>query len=115
MPADIDRGSGTGTEYNVDSTELAAVAGEASKFLKAIANPDRLQILCMLVQEEMNVSSLEAVTGIRQPRLSQHLARLRRDGLVTNRRNAKEIRYSLCSKEAQEVISLLHQLYCAPK
>ncbi|MBT4686462.1 MAG: helix-turn-helix transcriptional regulator [Rhodospirillaceae bacterium] len=107
--------SDIGTEYIVDSTELAAKASEASKFLKAIANPDRLQILCMLVQEEMNVSSLEAVTGIRQPRLSQHLARLRKEGLVTNRRDAKEIRYSLSSKEAQEVISLLHQLYCAEK
>jgi|TARA_B100002003_G_scaffold223651_1_gene228354 ArsR family transcriptional regulator len=104
-----------GTKYSVDPTELAAVAKEASKFLKAIANPDRLQILCMLVQEEMNVSSLEAVTGIRQPRLSQHLARLRQEGLVANRRDAKEIRYSLSSREAQEVIALLHQLYCAPK
>ena len=97
----------------MDSTELAAVASEASKFLKAIANPDRLQILCMLVQGEMNVSALEKATGIRQPRLSQHLARLRQEGLVANHRNAKEIHYSLSSNEAQEVISLLHSLYCA--
>lgn len=99
----------------MDSTELAAVAGEASKFLKAIANPHRLQILCMLVENEMNVTALEQATGIAQPRLSQHLARLRQDGLVSNQRNSKEIRYSLSSNEAQEVISLLHQLYCTAK
>jgi DNA-binding transcriptional ArsR family regulator len=99
----------------VDSTELGDVAVEVSKFLKAIANPGRLQILCMLVQEEMNVTALEHATGIPQPRLSQHLARLRQDGLVSNRRQAKEIRYSLSSNETQEIISLLHRLYCEPK
>jgi DNA-binding transcriptional ArsR family regulator len=100
---------------DTDSTELAAVAGEASKFLKAISNPARLQILCMLVDEEMNVTSLMKATGIQQPRLSQHLANLRDEGLVSNRRNAKEICYSLSSREAKEVISLLHRLYCGDK
>jgi len=99
----------------VDSTELGDVAIEVSKFLKAIANPDRLQILCLLVQEEMNVTALEHATGIPQPRLSQHLARLRQEGLVSNQRQAKEIRYSLSSNETQEVISLLHRLYCEQK
>ena len=97
------------------SAELATLTAEVSKFLKAIANPDRLRILGMLVKNEMNVTSLENVTGIPQPRLSQHLARLRHEGLVSNRRNAKEISYSLASDEAQEVISLLHRLYCSSK
>lgn len=99
----------------VESTELAAVTVEVSKFLKAIANPDRLQILCILVNDEMNVTSLENMTGIPQPRLSQHLARLRLEGLVKNRRKAKEVLYSLESEEAQEVIGLLHKLFCPPK
>jgi len=98
----------------LESADLAAVAVEVSTFLKAIANPDRLQILCILVNEGMNVSALEKKTGIPQPRLSQHLARLRQEGLVSTQRNAKEICYSLASNEAQEVISLLHRLYCAP-
>lgn len=98
-----------------ETMELADLAGEASQFLKAIANQDRLLILCMLVDDDMNVSALEGVTGIPQPRLSQHLARLRQEGLVKTRRNAKEICYSLASVEAQEVIALLHKLYCAPK
>lgn len=97
---------------SMDPKEVAALTVEVSKFLKAIANPDRLQILCMLVNEEMNVTSLENVTGIPQPRLSQHLARLRQEGLVNNRRQSKEILYSLASEEAQAVIGLLHQLYC---
>lgn len=99
----------------MDSTELAALAVEVSSFLKAIANPDRLQILCMLVEQEMNVTAMEKVTGIPQPRLSQHLARLRQEGLVSTRRNSKEIVYSLTSEEAQEVIGLLHKLYCSSK
>ncbi|MBT6983294.1 MAG: winged helix-turn-helix transcriptional regulator, partial [Rhodospirillaceae bacterium] len=72
----------------VDSIELADIALDVSKFLKAIANPDRLQILCLLVQQEMNVTALEHATGISQPRLSQHLARLRKEGLVKDRRQA---------------------------
>jgi ArsR family transcriptional regulator, virulence genes transcriptional regulator len=100
---------------DVDSTELAALTVEVSKFLKAIANPDRLHILCMLVKEKMNVTALENMTGIPQPRLSQHLAKLREEGLVSTQRNSKEIYYSLASEEAQEVISLLHRLYCSPK
>lgn len=97
-----------------ETMELADLAGEASQFLKAIANQDRLMILCMLVDKELNVTALEHATGIPQPRLSQHLARLRQEGLVSNRRNAKEIRYSLASTEAQEVITLLHKLFCTP-
>lgn len=100
---------------DMDPAEVAALTVEVSKFLKAIANPDRLQILCMLVNDEMNVTALENITGIPQPRLSQHLARLRQEGLVSNRRKSKEILYSLASVEAQEVIGLLHRLYCSAK
>jgi DNA-binding transcriptional ArsR family regulator len=63
----------------------------------------------------MNVTALERATGIPQPRLSQHLARLRKEGLVNDRRLAKEKRYSLSSDETQAVITLLHRLFCAPK
>ena len=109
-------GRGIGKDIKtVDSIELADIALDVSKFLKAIANPDRLQILCLLVQQEMNVTALEHATGISQPRLSQHLARLRKEGLVKDRRQAKEKLYSLSSVEAQEVITLLHGLFCALK
>lgn len=97
----------------MDSAELAAVANKASHFLKTIAHPVRLQILCMLVQEEMTVTNLINATGIRQSTVSQHLSRLRREGFVTNRRTAKELRYSLISDGAQEVITLLHCFFCS--
>lgn len=96
----------------MDTKELAKNVGEATRLLKAIANQNRLLILCMLVDGEKCVSDLESETGIPQPRLSQHLARLRADGLVRPRREAKEIRYSLASPEARETIGLLHKLFC---
>ncbi len=83
----------------------------ASKILKSLANDNRLVIVCTLADGERNVGDLEKVLGIRQPTLSQQLARLRADGIVETRRDAKQIYYSLASKEAERVIRLL----CLPK
>lgn len=87
-------------------------AKRASAFLKALANENRLVILCALVEGERNVSELEAILGIRQPTLSQQLQRLRADELVTTRRDSKQIYYSLASKEAEQLIGLLYELFC---
>jgi len=84
---------------------------KASKFLKSLANDNRLVIVCALANGERNVSQLEELLGIRQPTLSQQLARLRSDGIVSTRRESKQIFYSLASKEAERVISLL----CLPR
>ena len=84
----------------------------ASKFLKSLANDNRLIILCTLAEGEMNVSEMEKVIGIRQPTLSQQLARLRADNLVSTRRDSKQIYYSLASNEAEQVIGLLYKLFC---
>ncbi len=83
----------------------------ASKILKALANDNRLVIACTLADGEQNVGELEQSLGIRQPTLSQQLARLRSDGIVETRRDAKQIYYSLTSKEAERVIRLL----CLPR
>ena len=88
-------------------------AKRASKFLKSLANDNRLIILCTLAEGEMNVSELEEVLKIRQPTLSQQLARLRTDNLVSTRRDSKQIYYSLASNEAEQVIGLLDELFCA--
>lgn len=88
-------------------------AKRASKFLKSLANDNRLIILCTLAEGEMNVSDLEEILKIRQPTLSQQLARLRADELVSTRRDAKQIYYSLASNEAEQVIGLLYKLFCA--
>ncbi len=84
---------------------------KASSFLKALANDNRLVIVCTLANGEKNVSELEEILGIRQPTLSQQLARLRSDGLVETRRESKQIYYSLASKEAERVIRML----CLPR
>lgn len=84
---------------------------KASNFLKALANDNRLIIVCTLANGEYNVSQLEKILSIRQPTLSQQLARLRSDGLVVTRRESKQIYYKLASKEAERVIRLL----CLPR
>jgi DNA-binding transcriptional ArsR family regulator len=87
---------------------------QASKLLKALSNQDRLMILCILADGEKCVSELEGILAIRQPTLSQQLARLRADQLVSTRRDGKVVHYRLASSEAGRVIELLYQMYCAP-
>ena len=87
-------------------------AKRASRFLKALANDNRLIILCTLAEGEKNVGELEEALGIRQPTLSQQLARLRSDNLVTTRRDSKQVYSSLASEEARQVIGLMYELFC---
>ena len=86
-------------------------AARASKFLKALANDNRLMILCSLAEGEKNVGELEQILGIRQPTLSQQLARLRSDELVETRRDSRQIYYGLASDEAEQMIKLLNELF----
>jgi ArsR family transcriptional regulator, virulence genes transcriptional regulator len=98
----------------LDAEELQASARRASALLKAMANERRLLILCHLAMGEKSVGELETRVGLSQSALSQHLARLRRDGLVGTRRSAQTILYRLAGAEARAVIRTLHGLYCAP-
>lgn len=82
--------------------------------MKVLANPHRLIILCELHKGERSVGALESAVGLRQSPLSQHLAKLRRDGLVKTRRESQTIYYALASPKVSKVIALLHRLYCAP-
>jgi len=84
----------------------------ASTLLKAMSNQHRLMVLCQLVPGEKCVSELEEIIGLSQSALSQHLARLRRDNLVSTRREAQTIFYSLSGEEASAVIETLYSLYC---
>ncbi len=99
----------------VDLEALYESARRASMLLKAMGNPHRLIVLCQLLGGEKNVGELERLVGLSQSALSQHLARLRRDGLVTTRRAAQTIYYSLSGNEAEAVIATLYRLYCAEK
>ena len=89
-------------------------ADKASRLLKSLGNGTRLMILCHLSQAEMSVGELQAMLGITQSALSQHLARLRSDGLVGTRRESQTIHYSLASPEAARVIATLYEMFCAP-
>jgi len=72
-------------------------------------------ILCILSQGEKSVSELEEMLSLRQPTVSQQLARLRADGLVATRRDGKTIFYSLASDEARVVVGAVYEVFCEPK
>jgi DNA-binding transcriptional ArsR family regulator len=94
--------------------ELQKKAGAAEAMLKAVANRNRLVILCELLKGERSVSALQGAIGLSQSALSQHLARLREDEIVATRRESQTIYYSLSSKPISRLIGLLYELYCAP-
>ncbi|MFA7429463.1 MAG: metalloregulator ArsR/SmtB family transcription factor [Rhodospirillaceae bacterium] len=87
-------------------------AKEAADLLKALSNDRRLMILCLLSSGEKTVGELEKSVGLRQSALSQHLARLRRDGLVKTRRESQNIYYALVGDSAVRLIETLAGLYC---
>ena len=92
---------------------LAKQAGEASRLLKLLGNEKRLLILCFLAARgEMTVGELVNVAKLSQSALSQHLARLRADGLVTFRRTAQTLHYSVADRRALRVLHVLKEIYC---
>jgi DNA-binding transcriptional ArsR family regulator len=97
------------------STCCSPTARQASEFLKALSHEVRLLILCFLIDGEKSVSEIERLLKLRQPAVSQQLARLRADGLVDTRRNGKNIYYSLSRTEVREVIKALHAAFCKPR
>lgn len=91
-----------------------AAADRASEFLKALANRHRLLILCQLVERERSVGELAGFLGIRDSGVSQHLALLRKDGIVAARRDGQTIWYSIASSEARTLLSTLYDVFCQP-
>ncbi len=101
------------TQLNPEELQqLRSHAESASKLLKALANENRLLILCMLSQGELSVSQLNEKIDLSQSALSQHLAVLRSDELVHTRRESQTIYYSLAQGPAAEIITTLHRVYC---
>lgn len=99
-------------ERKHDIQRMASNAEHATEFLKALAHQGRLLILCILAEGEKSVGELEEILSLRQPTVSQQLARLRADGLVAPRRDGKTIYYSLASEEARVVIGALYDVFC---
>ena len=96
----------------MDANQLQRRAQEASELLKVLGNAHRLMILCQLMDGEKSVGELVRSIGLSQSALSQHLARLRRDHLVSTRRSAQTIYYAITAVEARSVLQTLHGLYC---
>lgn len=96
----------------IDIDAMRACADEAAQLLKMLANGQRLRVLCLLVAGELSVGQINERIELSQSALSQHLARLREEGLVTTRREAQTIYYMLASGPAQRMIAALHEVYC---
>jgi DNA-binding transcriptional ArsR family regulator len=96
----------------LDIDALRQSADGATAFLRTLANPDRLLLLCQLTEGERCVSDLEFDTGIPQPTLSQQLAVLRREDLVATRRDGKQIFYRIADDRVLIMLGQLQQLFC---
>ncbi len=99
----------------IDVRKMRAAAEEATALLRALANADRLLLLCQLSQGERCVGDLEEALGIEQPTLSQQLTVLRNLELVSARREGKHVYYSVRDPRAVGVLLTLYRLFCAPQ
>ncbi|QSX30130.1 MULTISPECIES: ArsR/SmtB family transcription factor [Shewanella] len=97
----------------IDVNAMVNNAETAAKWLKAIANPYRLMILCLLLDNEMSVTELNAKVPLSQSALSQHLAVLRAEDLVDTRKSSQIVYYKLKDAQVTEIISILHLRYCS--
>ena len=93
-------------------TEMRAQAGRASKLLKSMGSENRLLILCILCTGELSVGQINQRINLAQSAVSQHLAVLRRDDLVTTRKESQTVYYSLKSGVVEKIIQLLHGEFC---
>jgi DNA-binding transcriptional ArsR family regulator len=98
----------------VEPNRMKVSAGAAEELLRALANRHRLSILCRLVDGERSVGDLAEFLELRDSTVSQHLALLRKDGLVSTRRDGQTIWYALVSGPARKLIETLYEIYCGP-
>lgn len=91
---------------------MAAQADAAADLLKALANPQRLRILCLLIEGERNVSQINEQVQVSQSALSQHLAVLREKGLVDTRKQSQAVFYHVAEGPVHRIIQTLHDIYC---
>jgi DNA-binding transcriptional ArsR family regulator len=98
----------------LELSEMQSGAAKACRLMKVLSNADRLLLLCQLSLGEKRVGELEEILGILQPTLSQQLTVLREEGLVSTRRDGKNIYYQLSSPQALAVMQVLYQSFCGP-
>lgn len=105
----------TGILEDVDQNAMADAAEEAAACLRALSNPSRLLLLCALMEGERNVGDLEKALGLGQAYVSQQLARLRSEGLVSARRDGRIVYYSLADSRVRPIIEVLYVQFCQPR
>jgi DNA-binding transcriptional ArsR family regulator len=101
------------TDTELDLPAMRAASNRACALMRVMSNPDRLLLLCQLSQGERRVGELEELLDIQQPTLSQQLAVLREESLVTTRRDGKQIYYSIDSRATLDVLNVLYTHFCA--
>jgi len=96
-----------------DKTFLQDGAAKAAALLRALGNEHRLQVLCLLIEHgEMSVGALQAQVELSQSALSQHLARMRDEGIVTYRRESQTLHYRIDNPDTAKVIATLKSIFC---
>lgn len=113
-PKSSENKEATGFENDVSPEAMKQSAMEAASFLKALSHEYRLLLLCLLSEQEMSVSELERALDLRQANVSQQLARLRSDELVTTRREGKAVYYSIADERVRRTVGLMYELFCKP-
>jgi DNA-binding transcriptional ArsR family regulator len=96
----------------MDLERMQASAKTATDLLKLLGHPDRLMVLCQLKTGEQSVGELSQNLGIKQSPLSQHLARMRHEGVVNSRRDGQTIYYSISGEKVEKVVGVLYELFC---
>ena len=110
MTASPEKNRMTGPDELADMAENAK---QATDFMKAMAHESRLMILCYLSSGEKSVMELEGLLALRQPTVSQQLARLRLERLITARRDGKTIYYSIADDRALKMMEVVYGMFCA--
>ncbi len=113
LPAGIEEELRGEEPLSPELRELMRKARDASEFLKALANESRLLLLCLIAQRERSVTELEEILALRQANVSQQLARLRLDGLVTARRDGKTVYYSLATEDVRRILTVIYEIFCS--
>ena len=112
ITTELERAQVTGEDMSPNLRRLMQRARDASDFLKAVAHENRLVILCLLAERERSVTELEGLLALSQATVSQQLARLRYEGLVSTRRDGRQIYYSLPDDTTRRFIQAIYDKFC---
>ncbi|MGE0417674.1 MAG: metalloregulator ArsR/SmtB family transcription factor [Acetobacteraceae bacterium] len=113
LPEGVEQQLRSAEPLSPELQRLMRKARGASDFLKALAHESRLLLLCLIAERERSVMELEEILSLRQPNVSQQLARLRLDGLVDTRRDGKIIYYRLANDDVRRMITVIYDIFCA--